>query len=203
MLECENTITAGSDQFLAAGLGSGYNPRMQTSPSGLQLRLVAASYAVVLVAAAALIFERYLLYVRHPQEAAAAGGMFAGGDLALEIMICCMLLVPTGVLVWVIRKSEAAYTTYAKMLLGLSITGPLSLIFLFVPFLNQWYWGDVCIFRLFAIPIVLVVLIASRFLARFDRARRLIFYGLLVEGLTLAGVVGFLVFFLSAGGQHR
>ena len=72
----------------------------------VQLILVAAAYAAVLAIAAVLIGVRYLQYVEHPQDAAAAGGMYAAGDMFLEIFIACMLLVPTFLLALVIRKSE-------------------------------------------------------------------------------------------------
>jgi hypothetical protein len=97
--------------------------------------------------------------------------------------------------VFVIRKSESAYTAYAKVLLGLSLTAPISVVLLAIPVLNQWYWGDACIFRLFAIPIVVVVLIFSRWLTRFARARRLISYALLIEGLTFVVVIAGLFLF--------
>jgi hypothetical protein len=168
---------------------------MEPSPSRLQLRLVKASYAVVAVVSALLIYERYLRYVRNPQDVAAAGGMYAGGDLLLEIFLCFLFLVPTVALVLVIRKSESAYTAYAKVLLGLSLTAPISVVLLAIPVLNQWYWGDACIFRLFAIPIVVVVLIFSLWLTRFARARRLISYALLIEGLTLVVVIAGLFLF--------
>jgi hypothetical protein len=168
---------------------------MEPSPSRLQLRLVKASYAVVAVVSALLIYERYLRYVRNPQDVAAAGGMYAGGDLLLEIILCFLFLVPTVALVLVIRKSESAYTAYAKVLLGLSLTAPISVVLLAIPVLNQWYWGDACIFRLFAIPIVVVVLIFSLWLTRFARARRLISYALLIEGLTLVVVIAGLFLF--------
>ena len=76
----------------------------------------------------------------------------------------------------------------------------LSAVFLVIPVLNQWYWGDLCIFRLFAIPIVLMVLLFSRWLTRFARARRLISYALLVEGLTL--VLGIASLFLFSKGPN-
>ena|ERR1700756_2221643 len=171
---------------------------MEPSPSRLQLRLVKASYAVVAVVSALLIYERYLRYVRNPQDVAAAGGMYAGGDLLLEIILCFLFLVPTVALVLVIRKSESAYTAYAKVLLGLSLTAPISVVLLAIPVLNQWYWGDACIFRLFAIPIVVVVLIFSLWLTRFARARRLISYALLIEGLTLVVVIAG-IFLFSTG----
>ena len=115
---------------------------MEPSPSRLQLRLVAASYAVVVVISALLIFRRYLQYVRNPQDVAAESGMYAGGDLLLEIFLCFLFLVPTIALVFVIKKSESAYTAYAKVLLGLSLTAPISLVFLIIPVLNRWYWGE-------------------------------------------------------------
>jgi len=173
---------------------------MELSPSRPQLRLVAAGYAVVVVISALLIFNRYLLYVHNPQDVAAAGGMYAGGDLLLEIFICFLFLVPTAALVFVIRKSESACTLYAKVLLGLSLTAPISAGLLIIPAVNQWYWGDAIIFRLFAIPIVVVVLIFSRWLTRFARARRLISYALLIEALTFVVMIASL--FLLSKGRH-
>jgi hypothetical protein len=173
---------------------------MEPSPSRLQLRLVAASYAVVGVVSALLLYARYLQYVSNPQDVATSGGMYAGGDLLLEIFIGFLLLVPTVALAFVIRRSESCYTAYAKVLLGLSLTAPISVGLLIIPVLNQWYWGDACIFRLFAIPIVVVVLIFSRWLTRFARARRLILYALLIEGATFVVIIASL--FLFSKGRH-
>lgn len=172
---------------------------METAPSRLQLRLVAVSYVAVGMVAALLIVQRYLLYLRNPQDVAASGGMYAGGDLLLELFICFLFFLPTIALAFVIRKSESACTTYAKVLLGLSVTAPISAGLLLIPLLNQWYWGDICIFRLFAIPIVIVTLILSLLLTRFPGARRLISYALLTEGLTFVGIVIAAWFLLSKG----
>lgn len=172
-----------------------YNAGMELATSRLQLRLVAASYAVVVAVAALLIYQRYLVYVRNPQDVAASGGMYAGGDLMLELIIFFLFLIPTAALVFVIRKSESAYSTYAKVLLGFSVTAPLSGVSLIIPVLNQWYWGDLFIFRLFAVPIVIVVLISSRWLTGFARARRLISYALLIECLTLVAMIASLFLF--------
>ena len=173
---------------------------MESSPSPLPWRLFGASYAVVGFISALLTFARYLQYVRNPQDVAAAGGMYAGGDLLLEIFICFLFLVPTVALVLVIRKSEPAYTVYAKVLLGVSLTAPLSCVLLIIPVLNQWYWGDACIFRLFAIPMVVFVLIFSLWLTPFARARQLISYALLIEGLTFIVIIASL-FLLSKDGH--
>ena len=172
---------------------------MEASVSRLQVRMVTVAYAAVGALSVLLVYRRYLQYLRYPEDAAAASGMWAGGDLMLEVIIGCLFLVPTAGLVFVIRKSEPAYTTYAKVLLGLSLTAPLSVVFMIVPVLNQWYWGDFCIFRLFAIPLVFVVLLCSRWLTGFARARRLISYALLVEGLTLVVVIVSLMFLFSKG----
>src|ERR1700722_15601362 len=100
---------------------------MQSIPLRAQLRLVTAGYALVIATAILLVYARHLLYVTHPQEAAAAGGMYAAGDWMLEILIGCMLLVPTFALALVIRKSEGLFNGYSKILLGLSLTAPISL----------------------------------------------------------------------------
>ena len=60
---------------------------MKSHASRIQLLLVAAGYALVLGVSALLITARYLTYVRNPQDVAAAGGMYAGGDLLLELLI--------------------------------------------------------------------------------------------------------------------
>jgi len=51
-----------------------------------------------------------------------------------------------------------------------------------------------------AIPIVVVVLIFSRWLTRFGRARRLISYALLIEGLTFVVIIA--ASFLFSKGRH-
>jgi hypothetical protein len=175
---------------------------MKPIPLRTQVRLVAAGYAVVLVTAALLVYMRHLLYVNHPQDAAAAGGMYAAGDWMLEIFIGCMLLVPTFVLALVIRKSEPLYTVYSKVLLGLSLTAPLCLGVLSTPAVNQrtMLLGWICLGRLLCSPIVIVGLLVSRLLARFDQAKRLTLYALLIEVLTLALMA---TLFLFAARAHR
>jgi len=174
---------------------------MKAIPMRTQLGLVAASYAAVLVTAAVLVYERHMQYVKNPQDAVASSGMYAGGDLILEIFIGCMVLVPTGILVIVLRKSEELYTRYAKVLLGVSVTAPLCLAVFMIPAVNQGasMVGEICVDRMFASPLVLAGLAFSRLLARFDLAKRLTTYALLAEGLTLVLMVGLLLF----SGGHR
>jgi hypothetical protein len=175
---------------------------MKPIPLRTQLRLVAAGYALVLATAALLVYMRHLLYVNHPEDVAAAGGMYAAGDWMLEIFIGCMLLVPTFVLALVVRKSEPLYTGYSRVLLGLSLTAPISLGMLSIPAVNQgtMFLGWICMDRLLCSPIVIVGLVVSRLLARFDQAKRLTLYALLIEALTLALTAGL---FLFAAKGHR
>jgi hypothetical protein len=161
----------------------------------VQLGVVAAGYAGVLAIATVLIVIRYMQYVEHPQDVAAAGGMYAGGDLMLEVFIACMLLVPTFVLALVVRKSEDLYTGYAKVLLGVSLTAPLCVGAIAIPALSQGMsvLGEICLFRLLSSPFVIVGLGFSRVLARFDRAKRLTLYALLIEVLTLVFMAAMLL----------
>jgi hypothetical protein len=62
--------------------------------------------------------------------------MYAG-DLILEIFIGCMLLVPTFFPALVIRNSEVLYTRDSLILLGLSLTAPLSPGVLRIPAVSQ------------------------------------------------------------------
>jgi hypothetical protein len=57
-----------------------------------------------------------------------------------------------------------------------------------------------CLFRILESPIALVGMGISRFAARFDRAKRLTSYALLVEGLTLGLLVAY---FTGAVFIHR
>jgi hypothetical protein len=169
---------------------------MKAIPMRTQLGLVAAAYAAVLVTAAVLIYERHMQYVRNPQDAAASSGMYAGGDLILELFIGCMVLAPTVILVFVLRKSEELYTRYAKVLLGVSVTAPVCLGLFLIPAVSQGTsrLGEICVDRLFASPLVLAGLVFSRLLARFDRAKKLITNAVMVEALTLILMVGWVLF---------
>jgi hypothetical protein len=150
----------------------------------MQFGLVAVGYAAVLVVAAALLFIRHLVALQDP--AAASGGMAAAGDSILHLFIGCLFLIPTAFLVWIMAKFEAMYTAYSRLLFGLSLSAPvcLGVVFLgenYVASSISWF----CFFRILESPIVLVGMGISRFAARFDRAKRLASYALLVEGLTL------------------
>ncbi len=171
---------------------------MKPIPWRMQLGLVATGYAVVIGASAALVFARYMLYVRHPNDAAAAGGMYAFGDMMLGFFIIGLFLLPTFFLVLVLSKSETAYTRYAKVMLAISLTAPICLGLLNIPAISQskMFLGWFCMGRLMASPVMILAIGMSRVFARFDRAKRLTLYALLVETLTLVLMVG--LFFFSA-----
>jgi len=161
-------------------------------PWRTQLRLVWAGYAAVAMVSAGLVFIRYLQYVRNPAEAAAASGMYAGGDVILGLFIACLFVIPTFFLVLVIRKSEPAFTLYSKVVLGFSLTAPLSLSMLAIPTIaNRWDPGGFFLYRLMVSPIVLVAMAGSRLMARFPLQKKLTLYALLIELATVGLIVVF------------
>lgn len=169
---------------------------MRTIPRRVQLGLVAAGYAAVASSAAILIAERYLQYARHPEDVAASSRMYAFGDLLLEMFIAGALLVPTVLLVIVIRKSEPAYTAYSKVLLALSLSAPLSFGVLCIPAVSSGpgLLGFLCLYRLEASPFTLAAAGFSRIAARFQVPKRLTLFALLLESLTLVALVSVLAF---------
>ena len=166
-----------------------------------QLGLVALGYAAVLVVAATLLYGRHLQELKYPAEA--SGGMWAAGDAFLQIFIACLFMVPTVFLIWVTARFEAFYTAYSKFLLGLSLSAPVCLSVLF---LGENHVGQslitLCLYRLMWLPFILVGIGVSRLVARFDRAKRLISYAFLIEGLTLAIAVA-LIIHASGGPKNR
>jgi hypothetical protein len=175
---------------------------MKPIPWREQLGIVAAGYAVVLLVSVALVYKRHMQYVNHPADVMASSGMYAAGDWMLELFIVALFLIPTFLLVLVIRKSEMAYTKYSQAVLGLSLTAPICLGVSLIPAVNQGnsFLGWFCMDRLFVSPIVIVGLVVSRLLARFGRAKRLTSYALLVEMGTIALVV--LLFLFSTGARQ-
>jgi hypothetical protein len=160
----------------------------------MQLGLIAFGYMFVLGISTILIVVRYLQYVEHPADVAAYGGMYAGGDLMLELFIAGMLLVVSFFLVLVIFRSESAYLIYSKVVLAISVTAPAAVGIMAIPAVGQGnsVLGYACLFRVFASPIVLVGLGMSRLFARFPRAKRLTNVALLIEILTFVCLIAML-----------
>jgi len=164
-----------------------------------QLWFIVLGYAAVVTVAAALLSARYLQEIAYPAEA--SGGMWAGGDLLLGIFIVCLFMIPTVFLVRVMAKFEGVYMGYSRFLLGLSLSAPVCL--------SLFYFGrshlaesvrNLCLYRLFWSPFILAGIGVSRFLARFDRAKRLASYALLIEGLTLGIAIALLIYRVNVGG---
>ena len=150
----------------------------------MQLGLVALGYAAVSMVAGVLLYRRHLVELADPTGA--SGGMAAVGDTLLYLFIGCLFLIPTALLIWIIAKFEALYTAYSRFLLGLSLSAPVCLSGLFVGENHvAQSLGWLCLFRIMGSPVVLVGMCISRLVARFDRAKRLASYALLIEGLTL------------------
>jgi hypothetical protein len=159
-----------------------------------QLWFVGLGYAAVFAVSAVIILARYLQERLHRADMAAAGGMSAFGDLVLGIFIASLFMIPTVFLVWIMAKYENVYTTYSQFLLGLSLSAAVCLS-LFI--LKENYVGQslhtVCAIRLAGSPFVFAGIVVSRLVARFDRAKRLTSYALLIEGLTLGIAIALLL----------
>jgi hypothetical protein len=141
-------------------------------------------YAAVFLVAAVLILGRYLQEHFHRAEMAAAGGMSAFGDLLLGLFIVFLFMIPTGFLVWAAAKFEGGYTVYSQLLVGISLTAPLCLV---MYLLGKNHLSEnlasLYLCRFVASPFIILGIAFSRLVARFDRAKRLTLYALLIEGL--------------------
>src|ERR1051325_6832843 len=181
--------------YQKAGWLSMYKALINSIPWRTQLGVVAAGYAAVILLAALLVFQRHMVYVNHAADAAAADGMYAGGDLILALFIICLFFVPTFLLVLVIRQSEAASLLYGQVMLGLVFTAPLSLLIM-LPTVGQsnGFFGMFCFYRLLTTPLVIVGLVISWLLSRFPRPKRLLLYALGIEAATLVICIGIFVF---------
>lgn len=151
----------------------------------VQFALVAAGYGAVFLIAAAWLFERHLVELQDP--VAASGGMAAFGDTILYVIIGFLFLIPTIFLIRILAKTEKVYTAFSKFLFGLSLSAPVCLLVVFLGDNNHVprSLGWICGWRMLESPIVFMGMGISRFAARYDRAKRLLSYALLVEGLTL------------------
>jgi hypothetical protein len=151
-------------------------------------KLVGWAYAAVLVIAVVLLYGRHLVELADPVSA--SGGMAAFGDTLLYLFIGFLFLIPTAFLIWILARSEAQYTAYSRFLFGLSLSAPVCLggFLLSDKYLPQSL-GWLCLFRIISSPAIFVGMGLSRFMARFDRARKLTSCALLVEGLTIGAAV--------------
>ena len=167
---------------------------MKLSSLRNQLLIIGLGYAAILAFAAAAFYARYVWYRNHPVEAMASSGMYAGGDAMLAIFVVCLLMIPSIFLVWVGAKFEAPFTVYSTILFWVALSAPvcLGLLLLGEKHIHQYIFAF-CFFRLVWSPFLLALMGFSRFVARFDRAKRLNTYALLSEGLTLFVSVALIV----------
>lgn len=175
---------------------------MKPVPWRVQLGIAVAGYVAVVLVAAVLVYFRYLQYLKYPDDAASSGGMYAFGDWMLALFIGGLFLIPTFLLVLIIRQSESAYTSYSQILVALSLTAPICLAVLLIPAVNQLnsLFTEACLYRFLVSPLIVVGLTVSRLLARFDRSKRLTSYALSLEVVTLAAL---LALFLFSAGMRR
>jgi hypothetical protein len=157
-----------------------------------QLWFIALGYAAVFALLAALLLKNYLMRRYYPAES--AGGMAAFGELIGYVLIACLFMVPTAFLVRVMAQFEALYTTYSQLLVGISLSAPVCLSWLYF---GKAHVSDnlklLCTCRLLCAPFVLVGAVISRLVARSDQAKKLTVYALVIEGLTAAGGIALLV----------
>ena len=163
---------------------------MQAISRRIQVQLIVAGYAAVLMFAAYEFFQRYLYRLREPIDS--SGGMAAFGDEILTLFVFFLFLVPTFFLLRLMAQSDGVYTVYAKILLAVSLTAPIC-VGLLVLFHRVLVIQNICVTRLWRSPCVLVVMAMSRVLGRRSAGKRLITWALLIEGGTLiAATVMFL-----------
>jgi hypothetical protein len=165
-----------------------------------KLALVGIGYVAVLAFAANEFYERHVYELNHREEVAAASGMFAGGDLILELFIAFLFMIPTFFLVCIGAKFEAPYTSYSKTLLMVGFSAPVALGLLF--FANKLLPENItviCFERLLWSPFILALIAMSRLMARFDYAKRLTSYALLLEGATFCMSIAVIVYSMVPG----
>ena len=173
---------------------------MKYLSSQAQLWLVALGYAAVFAVGAIILYGRYLQELMYPAEA--SGGMWAAGDALLLIFIVCLFMIPTVFLIWVIARFESVYAAYSQFLLGLSLSAPVCLsVFLLGESQVVQSLGSLCLYRLLGSPFILVGMGISRLVARVDRAKRLVSYTLLIEGLTIVAALALFIHAMGANGR--
>jgi hypothetical protein len=162
---------------------------MQALSQRNQVMLIVTGYAAVTMFAVFEFFQRYLYRLREPIDS--AGGMAAFGDLMLSIFVFFLFLFPTFFLLRLLAQNQGFYGPYARVLLGVSITNPISVALLAAfhrSVLAQNIFGE----RIWVSPLVLTVMIMSRILGRRSPSKRLMTYASLIEGGTMvASAVAF------------
>ncbi len=163
----------------------------------LQLELIGAGYALVLMFAVFEFFQRYLYTLREPVDS--AGGMAAFGDEILTLFVFLLAMVPTFFLLRLMAQSEAVYAVYAKVVLAVSLTAPIC-VGLLALFHRSLTVQNICVMRLWRSPCVLVVMAMSRVLGRRNPTKKLITWALLIE---LGTLIASIAVFMGLAGVHE
>ena len=163
----------------------------------LQLELIGAAYAAIILFGLLTFFQRQLAQLRDPMDAQSA--MWAFGDLILSVFLFLLCLVPTFFLLRLMAESDTVYSVYAKFVLAASLTAPLCMGLLAL-FHRSLTVQNVCVTRLLWAPFVLLVMAMSRFFGRRNPGRRLITRALVIESGTM--IVGVAVFVAMAAAHH-
>jgi hypothetical protein len=146
--------------------------------------MIGIGYALVTGFAATLLYARHLQMSQDPVTA--ASGMAAAGDAILVFFISLMYLVPSAFLLRMMSSHERVYDAYARVLLVLSLSAPLALALLTASSkLKMDSFQGLVLARLFCVPMILIVIGVSRWMARSAPAKRLLNYALLAESATL------------------
>jgi len=174
------------------GCGRDRSVAVQAISRRIQLELIGAGYAAVLLFGVFEFFQRYLYTLREPIDS--AGGMAAFGDAMLTVFVALLFLVPTFFLLRWMAQADGIYAVYSKILLAVSLTAPLSMGLLAL-FHRSETVQNVCVTRFLWAPFLLLVMAMRRSLGK-----RLITWALLIEAGTL--IAGFAVFAVLAG-VHR
>jgi hypothetical protein len=153
-----------------------------------QWTMIGIGYALVTGFAAMLLYARHLQMSQDPVTA--SSGMAAAGDAILVLLISLMYLVPSTFLLRMMADHERVYCAYARVLLALSLTAPLALALLVAnsKLKTDWFQG-LALTRLFSVPMILIVIGVSRWMARSSRSKEIVNYAGLTETLTLLLIV--------------
>jgi hypothetical protein len=152
----------------------------------VQLSLIVFGFALVLAHWMYAIHLDDIWVAAHPDDDMAT--LSQGLDSFLH---ACLLMVPILWLIWLMSKYEAVYIVYSKALFWVSLTAPLCFAVFFVRPLKEMF-VDLLLIRFWASPFVLVGIGISRWMARFDLAKKLTFWALVIEGVTLGIIAGVL-----------
>ena len=173
---------------------------MKTISTKSQLALIGSGYAAVLALSGVAVYSRQAFLAAHPADVLAASGMYAAGDMMLQVFVTFLLMVPTVFLVRVLSKFEIPARVYSKTLFAVGLSAPLALgVYAFGETLLPPVLGVACFVRLLASPLFVTLMFFSRIVAKFQLPKRLTSYALVSEGASLCVSVAWLALAMTSG----